>query len=113
MKELYDYVVIGGGSAGSVIASRLSARGATVLLLEAGGSDSGLDVIIPGLVASAYKNRNWKYPVEPDPSRTNAPETWMAGKVLGGGGSINSCVYVRGNQTDYDGWASLGCTGWD
>lgn len=113
MQECYDYVVIGGGSAGSVIGSRLSAAGASVLMLEAGGSDRRLDVIIPGLVARAYKKVNWKYPVEPDPSRTNAPEAWMAGKVMGGGGSINSCVYVRGNRADFDGWANHGCTGWD
>src|SRR3981189_1290142 len=112
MQENYDYVVIGGGSAGSVVGARVSAASESVLLLEAGGSDKRLDVIIPGLVASAYKKVNWKYPVEPDPSRTNAPEAWMAGKIMGGGGSINSCVYVRGNRADFDGWAAMGRPGW-
>jgi choline dehydrogenase len=111
--EAYDYVVVGGGSSGAVVASRLAAGSARVLLLEAGGSDKRLDVLIPAGVASAYKRANWMYPAQPDPSRTNSPEAWMAGKVMGGGGSINSCVFVRGNRADYDGWAKLGCTGWD
>jgi choline dehydrogenase len=111
--EIFDYIVVGGGSSGSVIASRLAEANATVLLLEAGGSDKRLDIIIPAGVASAYKKANWKYPAEPDPSRRDRPEAWMAGKVMGGSGSINSCVYVRGNRADYDGWARLGGKGWD
>ena len=109
----YDYVVVGGGSSGSVIASRLAESQAKVLLLEAGGSDKKLEIMIPAAVGTAYKKANWKYPAEPDPSRRNRPEAWMAGKVMGGGGSINSCVYVRGNRGDYDGWNALGCRGWD
>jgi choline dehydrogenase len=111
--ETFDYVVIGAGSSGAIVASRLAEASAKVLLLEAGGSDRRLDVLIPAGVASAYKRCNWKYPTEPDESRGGNPEVWMAGKVLGGGGSINSCVFVRGNRADYDGWAKLGCTGWD
>ena len=87
--------------------------GADVLLLEAGVSDRRIDVRIPAAVGVAYQKVNWKYPAEPDPSRTGNPEAWMAGKVMGGGGSINSCVFVRGNRADYDGWAKGGCTGWD
>lgn len=113
MDEIYDFVVVGGGSSGAIVASRLAEAGANVLLLEAGGSDRRLDVMIPAGVASAYKRANWMYPAEPDPTRTSSPEAWMAGKVLGGGGSINSCVFVRGNRADYDGWAKLGCAGWD
>jgi choline dehydrogenase len=111
--EVFDYIVVGGGSSGAVVASRLGEGGAQVLLLEAGGSDNRLDVRIPAAVAVAYEKVNWKYPAEPDPSRTSNPEAWMAGKVMGGGGSINSCVFVRGNKTDYDGWAKDGCSGWD
>lgn len=110
----FDYVVVGGGSAGSVVASRLSAAGATVLLLEAGASDRlRPEIVVPAGVAVAYAKHNWKYPAEPDPSRGNRPEAWMAGKVMGGGGSINSCVYVRGNRADYDGWDAAGAKGWD
>lgn len=111
--EVYDYIVVGGGSSGSIVAARLAECGARVLLLEAGGKDSRPDVRIPAGVASAYAKANWKYPAEPDPSRTGKPETWMAGKVMGGGGSINSCVFVRGNRADYDGWAKDGCVGWE
>ena len=98
MSETYDYIVVGGGASGSVVASRLAAAGAAVLLLEAGGTDKRMDVVVPGLVASVYANCNWRYQIEPDPTRSNAPDVQMAGKVLGGGGSINSCVYVRGNK---------------
>ncbi|BBW99147.1 MULTISPECIES: GMC family oxidoreductase [Mycolicibacterium] len=111
--DTFDYVVVGGGSSGSVVAARLAQAGADVLLLEAGGSDRRIDVRIPAAVGIAYQKVNWKYPAEPDPTRTGNPEAWMAGKVMGGGGSINSCVFVRGNRADYDGWAKNGCTGWD
>jgi choline dehydrogenase len=83
------------------------------LLLEAGGTDKRLDILIPAGAASAYKSASWNYPIEPDPTRTNKPEGLLAGKVLGGGGSINGCVFVRGDRTDFDGWKDLGCDGWD
>jgi choline dehydrogenase len=111
--DTFDYVIVGGGSTGSVVAARLAEAGADVLLLEAGVSDRRIDVRIPAAVGIAYQKVNWKYPTEPDPSRTGNPEVWMAGKVMGGGGSINSCVFVRGNRADYDGWAKSGCAGWD
>jgi choline dehydrogenase len=97
-----------------VIASRLAEASATVLLLEAGKDDRRRpEILVPAGVGVAYEKHNWKYPAEPDPSRGGRPEAWMAGRVMGGGGSINSCVYVRGNRADYDGWAAAGCKGWD
>lgn len=111
--ETFDYVVVGSGSSGAVVASRLAEAGASVLVLEAGGSDLRPDVLVPALVGHAYQTANWMYPVEPDSSRVGEPDTWMAGKIVGGSGSINACIYVRGNRADYDGWAKLGCPGWD
>jgi len=108
-----DYVVVGGGSAGSVVAARLAAAGAEVVVLEAGGTDRRPDVVVPAGVISAYRKLNWRYVPEPDPSRNDTVEAWAAGRVLGGGGSINATVFVRGNRADYDQWAALGATGWD
>lgn len=113
MSDVYDFIVCGAGAAGTVLASRLSAAGCHVLLLEAGGTDKRLDVMIPAGAASAYKTASWDYPIEPDPTRTNKPEALLAGKILGGSGSINGCIFVRGNKTDFDGWKALGCDGWD
>jgi choline dehydrogenase len=109
----FDYVIVGGGSAGCIVASRLSASGADVLLLEAGGTDRRPDVRIPAGVVAVYRSCNWKYLPEPDPSRRGATEAWPAGRILGGGGSINATVFVRGNRADFDGWATSGCSGWD
>jgi choline dehydrogenase len=111
--DRFDYIVVGGGSAGCVVAGRLAAAGATVLVLEAGGGDRRPDVWIPAGVVSAYKLCNWKYVPEPDASRGGLVEVWPAGRVLGGTGSINGTVFVRGNPADFDGWAKAGCPGWD
>ena len=108
-----EYVVIGGGSAGCVVAGRLSAAGASVVLLEAGGTDRRPDVLVPAGVVAVYRSCNWKYVPEPDPSRHGAQEAWAGGRILGGGGSINATVFVRGNPADFDGWAKAGCDGWD
>lgn len=82
-------------------------------MLEAGGTDRRPEVALPVGIALAYKNLNWHYAVEPDASRGGIVEKWPAGKVLGGGGSINAGVFVRGNIADYDNWAQLGNDGWD
>lgn len=112
----WDYIIIGAGSAGCVLANRLSAdTSKRVLLLEAGGEDNDLSLRIPaGLVSAIFNDRfNWKYPYAPDPSRNNLPETWSGGKCLGGSSSINGMLFIRGCREDFDNWARLGCKGWD
>jgi choline dehydrogenase len=113
-RDSFEYIVIGGGSAGATVAGRLAQAGADVLVLEAGPSDARrLDVAVPAGVVRVYKTNNWAYRPEPDPSRNGAVESWPAGRILGGGGSINATVFVRGNAADYDRWAALGADGWD
>jgi choline dehydrogenase len=112
-REVYDYIVVGGGSAGAIVAARLSQATARVLLLEAGTTDRRLGVRIPAAIQKIYKDANWRYVAEPDPTRGDLKEARSAGKILGGGGSVNSCVFVRGHRADFDGWAKLGATGWD
>jgi choline dehydrogenase len=112
----YDYVIAGGGSAGCVLANRLSADGTKrVLLLEAGQADRHPYIHVPGLTmkALALPGIMWDYQGAPDPSRNDAVSLWMAGRVLGGGSSVNGLVWVRGHRADYDRWAELGCEGWD
>lgn len=111
----WDYIVVGAGSAGCVLANRLSADPATkVLLLEAGGSDKRLNIMMPSLAfkAMADTGTNWKFMSEPDPTRNNRRDMVPRGRVLGGSSSINAMFYVRGNRGDYDQWAQLGNRGW-
>jgi choline dehydrogenase len=114
--EAWDYIIVGAGSAGCVLANRLSADPAVrVLLLEAGGSNDALAIRIPaGIGAAIFKDRyNWKYPALADPTRNGAVDSWSGGRGLGGSSSINGMLYIRGAPADFDGWSAEGCTGWD
>jgi len=106
----WDYIIAGGGTAGCVLANRLSADGrSNVLMLEAGGSDRTPIVRIPAgeIFAIASRRYNWNYDAEPDPSLNDRVTRWPGGKVLGGSSSINGMIYFRGQREDYDDWARL------
>lgn len=112
---MYDYVIVGGGSAGCVLAARLSADPAiSVCLLEAGPPDSSPFIRVPlgivGLMMS--KKLNWQYFTEPQTALNGRALFWPRGKTLGGSSSTNAMIYTRGNRADYDHWAALGNPGW-
>ena len=112
----YDYVIIGGGSAGCVLAARLSEDpAATVCLLEAGGANTETLVRMPAGVGSLIKGRNkhnWGFWTEPEPHLDNRRLYWPRGKGLGGSSAINGMVYMRGHPLDYDEWRQFGLAGW-
>jgi choline dehydrogenase len=113
--ESFDYIVVGAGTAGCVVASRLSQNGKDkVLLLEAGGSDRRFWIRVPVGYGRTFADPrvNWMYRTEPDAALAGRRGYWPRGKVLGGSGSINGMVYVRGLAADYDAWRALGNPGW-
>ncbi|WP_428539034.1 GMC family oxidoreductase [Rhodopila sp.] len=115
-QETYDFIVAGAGSAGAVIASRLSESGRhTVLLLEAGPPDRNPWIHIPLGFTKTFTNPtvNWKFESAPQPQLGNRRLYLPRGKTLGGTSSINGMVYIRGNHADYDEWRQRGCVGWD
>lgn len=114
-KQSFDYVIVGAGSAGCVLAARLSEDGrSSVLLLEAGGKDSSFWIHIPvGYGKTIVDPKvNWKFETEPNPALGGRKIYWPRGRVLGGSSSINGLIYIRGQAEDYDHWRQLGNQGW-
>jgi choline dehydrogenase len=115
MRAGYDNIVIGAGTSGCVVAARLSEdEGRQVLLLEAGGSDRRLDIVMPAGFTTQFGNSkvDWNYITEPEAALAGRQIRSPRGKSLGGCSSMNAMAYIRGNRLDYDGWAESGATGW-
>ena len=115
MTQEFDHIVVGGGSAGAVLAGRLSEDLATtVLLLEAGPRDRSPWIHLPiGYGKTMWSDAlNWRYSTEPEPAMNGRRIYWPRGKTLGGSSSINGLIYIRGQREDYDRWAGLGNRGW-
>lgn len=112
--DTFDYIVVGGGTAGSIMVNRLSADGASVCLLEAGPKDRHPFIHIPaGYIKNIYSPKmTWNFKSKPELATANRSFPLPQGRVLGGSSSINGLNYVRGQSADYDNWAQMGNTGW-
>jgi choline dehydrogenase len=114
VRDEYDYIVVGAGSAGCALANRLSADpDYSVLLVESGPADKSLFIRMPrgiGVLGNAGNKHIWEYQVQTGGNA--APERWFRGRTLGGSSSVNGMIYMRGAPLDYDNWAALGCDGW-
>ena len=112
----WDYVVIGAGAAGCVVAGRLSQLlpEARVALIEAGRERLGVTTRVPGIafIASIFPRQNWNYQTEPVPALNGRRLSWFQGRIFGGSSSINGMLYLRGHSLEYDQWAQRGCQGW-
>jgi len=111
----FDFIVVGAGSAGCVLANRLTENGRhSVLLIEAGGQANNINLKIPLMVAKILNDERytWQYQTEPQAHLNNKPQRWVRGRVIGGSGSINGNLFVRGDPKEYDGWRDRGCAGW-
>lgn len=111
--KTYEYIVVGAGSAGAVVAARLAEADRRVLLLEAGGSEKHVNVSIPAAFAKLFRTeRDWNYASGPEPYAENRELYVPRGRMLGGSSSMNAMIYIRGHRQDYDDWAAAGCAGW-
>lgn len=114
MTTSYDFIIVGAGSAGCVLANRLTdGTGHRVLLIEAGGSDSALRIKAPALYNLLWRTKyDWAFYTEPQEHVDRRRMFWPRGKVLGGTSCLNAMVYIRGHRSNYDEWRDLGCEGW-
>ncbi|MEU0405321.1 GMC family oxidoreductase N-terminal domain-containing protein, partial [Streptomyces sp. NPDC006197] len=112
--SMYDYVIVGAGSAGCVLAARLSEDpDVRVALIEAGGPDTAQEIHVPAAFPQLFKSTlDWDLDSDPEPGIGGRRAYLPRGKVFGGCSSINAMIYIRGNRADYDGWAAAGATGW-
>ena len=115
MMQNFDYIIVGAGSAGCVLANRLTEdAGTRVLVLEYGGSDKSVFIQMPSAFSIPMNGTkyNWRYETEPEPELHGRKVHCPRGKVLGGSSSINGLVYIRGHAYDFDEWEETGATGW-